>query len=255
MANQKIKDFLVSEKFLNWAKESALFLNLEGDPAENVGKCIAFLANWISNQIEDKQTLINLITTIFEFDETKAETFLEYINRLYLPYVKKLWEEEKRTEPSIEEREKRYLELIKTLVNVPQPLQTSPTIKKEIPKLTTQIKTTPLTSLSQIQEKTLSQKNIKTENTYQETTAPLSRPSEKKKEISQKEKVTDIPDDIPEEKKRTILVIPQEEEIPSLTINFEEKEKEELSLPQGIIITEKEEKKEEEKNVLDLSDL
>ncbi len=248
MANQKIKDFLVSEKFLNWAKESALFLNLEGDPAENIGKCLAFLANWISNQIEDKQTLINLIITIFEFDETKAETFLEYINRLYLPYVKKLWEEEKRAEPSMEEREKRYLELIKTLVNVPQPLQESQVIKKETPKLT---KTTSLTPLTQTQKRTLSQENIKPESTSQKTTASPQRLNEKKEEISQKEKITDIP----EEEKRTILIIPQEEEIPSLTINFEEKEKEELSLPQGIIITEKEEKKKEEKNVLDLSDL
>lgn len=134
---EKITNFLMSDEVIEWARDLAAFLGLNTDSPEDVGPCLAFFASWLYSGEKDI-SLKNLIQQHFQIeDENKLEEIYQFLLQKYLPQIEKLYQTEEKTEEiqekiSFEEKEKRYLELMKQIVQNPVEERQIPQTWKEI---------------------------------------------------------------------------------------------------------------------------
>jgi predicted RNA-binding protein YlqC (UPF0109 family) len=199
MENKKLETFLISGEFYDWINKIDEFLKI--DPNKDIEKDLN-IAIVVYKYFFEKLSGENLINYLKEkinwLSEEKFQELLEFIVKNLSQRREELWQKEKKEEieesispEGLEERERRYFELMKTVIKKPETF----VIKKE-------------------------------------------------KKEEQKFKI-EVPETTP---------VSEEKQI---TIKWEEEKPQEINLPSETIIirSKKEEKKEKDEDVIDLSQL
>lgn len=132
---EKLKKFLISDEFYELADKLDEILNI--DPKQDFerdSKVVIFLDTYFREKLAG-ESLINYIKTNFDWlSEEELNKFLNFIQENLFQKREELWQEEvQEKEPEIaveeplEEKEKRYLELIKNII---QPMETKTSTPK-----------------------------------------------------------------------------------------------------------------------------
>ncbi len=126
---EKLKKFLISDEFFGLVDKLDEVLNINPDQDfERDSKVVVFLDTYFRDKLAG-ETLINYLKTNFDWlSEKELNKLLDFIQENLFQKREELWKEEvQEKEPEIaveeplEEREKRYLELMKKII---QPIET-----------------------------------------------------------------------------------------------------------------------------------
>jgi len=135
MGKEKIIEFIGSDEHFKLIEELGNFLKITwGD--ERMPKIINLTEDILRYNQTSETPVKELIKKWLDFlNEEEVNNFYQFLNENFLPKVRELWQEEipetKETEETFEEKEKRYIELMKEIIKYPQ-FQKKEKIEKEI---------------------------------------------------------------------------------------------------------------------------
>jgi hypothetical protein len=142
MTSTKAIEFIGSNEYFEIIKKIGDLFHIDwGD--EKMPKIIALVNNILRYNQTAEMSVKELIKKWLDFlNEEEINNLYNFLNENFLPKVKELWSEEiieEESEEPFEEREKRYLELMKTILKYPQkekpvekPVEKKKEEKKEI---------------------------------------------------------------------------------------------------------------------------
>jgi chemotaxis protein histidine kinase CheA len=128
MGKEKIIEFIGSDEFFRIVEEIGNFLKITWED-ERMPKIINLAEDILRYNQTSETPVKELIKKWLDFlNEDEVNNLYQFLNENFLPKVRELWQEknvaeeevEKTEEESFEEREKRYLELMKTIIQYPQ---------------------------------------------------------------------------------------------------------------------------------------
>ncbi len=118
---EKVADFLASNHFYNQFLELADFLNL--DSVENFLKfteLFKFLDNWFRDNWDDYETRTKVKEFLVDFSDEEIDKIISFLDKNFKEQRKTLWQTEEVLNQEDEEKERRYLEIMASLVKFPE---------------------------------------------------------------------------------------------------------------------------------------
>jgi hypothetical protein len=147
MGKAKIIEFIGSDEYFKKVEEIGNFLKITWED-EKMPKIINLTEDILRYNQTSEIPVKELIKKWFDFlNEEEINNLYNFLKENFLPKVKELWQEEeipiteKETEETFEEKEKRYIELMKTIIQYPQKPKEKPEKKEEIKKEVEEYKT------------------------------------------------------------------------------------------------------------------
>lgn len=139
MISEKISDFIKSEDYNKLVEDLSSFLGFTwGDT--RMAKLLIFVNEVLKENLKKDSLKASAQKWLDFLEETKRNEFLDYFEKNWRTVIEKLWQEEslkdEENEETFEEREKRYLELMKEIINLPTK-ETKETQSKEKKKVIT----------------------------------------------------------------------------------------------------------------------
>jgi len=137
MATEKIIEFIGSDEYLKITEEIGNFLKINWED-EKMPKIINLTEDILRYNQTGETQVKELIKKWLNFlNEEEINNLYEFLNENFLPKVRELWQEEPieeiktEEEETFEEKEKRYFELMKTIIKYPQTKKEEKEVKKE----------------------------------------------------------------------------------------------------------------------------
>ncbi|GIW65124.1 MAG: hypothetical protein KatS3mg093_103 [Candidatus Parcubacteria bacterium] len=121
MAEEKVMDFLDSNDFYRQFLELAKFLNID-----SVGQFLKFVSlfkfldDWFRDNWNDEETKAKSNELLTYFSEEEISKIIDYLNQNFKEQRESLWQQEKVENNFDEEKERRYLEIMASLVKFPE---------------------------------------------------------------------------------------------------------------------------------------
>jgi phosphatidylinositol kinase/protein kinase (PI-3 family) len=147
MGKEKIIEFIGSNEYFKIVEEISNFLKITWED-ERMSKIINLTDDILRyNQIAETPVK-ELIKKWLDFlNEEEVNNLYNFLNENFLPKVRELWQEKEilttkeETEETFEEKEKRYIELMKTIIQYPQKTKEKSEKKEETKKEVEEYKT------------------------------------------------------------------------------------------------------------------